>query len=80
MLCDLMAQAYVFINSAIGRGDKVFKKVKRVEGALYAYQLLGLYDTVVKIEAENEEKLKARILNDIRRLEYVRSTLTNIVV
>ncbi len=44
------------------------------------YGVYGVYDFVVRLEAENMQKLKDVITTKIRRLSHVRSTLTMIVV
>jgi DNA-binding Lrp family transcriptional regulator len=58
----------------------MLKELRKVEGVLEAHRVYGVYDTVVKVEAESTEKLKEVLTWKIRRLPHVRSTLTMIVV
>lgn len=45
-----------------------------------AYIVYGVYDVILKIEAESMEKLKEIVSWKIRRLDKVRSTLTMLVI
>jgi DNA-binding Lrp family transcriptional regulator len=75
-----MTTAFVLINVEPGAEEDLLKELRKVEGVLEAHRVYGVYDTVVKIEAESTEKLKEVLTWKIRRLPHVRSTLTMIVV
>jgi DNA-binding Lrp family transcriptional regulator len=51
------------------------------KGLKYEVQgVYGIYDIVVKIEAENADHLRSVITNKIRKIDKVQSTLTMMVI
>jgi len=76
----LMRKAFVMINTDLGTETVLQSELKKVEGIVGAYQVFGIYDMVVVVEAESEEELKDIIFSRIRTLKYLRSTLTLNVV
>lgn len=75
-----MPFAYVLINTEIGTMEDVLKAVKEFEDVKEAHTVYGVYDLIVKVEAETMEKLKNVITGKLRRISNVRSTLTMIVI
>ena len=71
-----MSMAYVMINSESGYEAEVMKELKNIPSVQEAYQLYGVYDIIIKIEAENMNELKEIVSLRIRKLEKIRSTLT----
>jgi DNA-binding Lrp family transcriptional regulator len=72
--------SFVLINADLGAEDDLLKDLREIEFVKEVYIVYGVYDIVVKIEADTLEKVKETITWKIRRLEKVRSTLTMIVV
>jgi len=72
--------SFVLINADLGAEDDLLKDLRGIEFVKEVYIVYGVYDIVVKIEADTLEKVKETITWKIRRLEKVRSTLTMIVV
>ena len=70
----------MLINADLGAEDDLLKDLREIEFVKEVYIVYGVYDIVVKIEADTLEKVKETITWKIRRLEKVRSTLTMIVV
>ncbi|MCP8307357.1 MAG: Lrp/AsnC ligand binding domain-containing protein [archaeon] len=75
-----MTSAFVLLNVEPGSEEELLKDLRKIEGVKEAHRVYGVYDTVVKVEAESTEKLKEVLTWKIRRLPHVRSTLTMIVV
>ena len=75
-----MPLSFVLINADLGAEDDLLKDLRGIEFVKEVYIVYGVYDIVVKIEADTLEKVKETITWKIRRLEKVRSTLTMIVV
>jgi len=75
-----MTTAFVLLNVEPGSEEELIKELRKVEGVREAHRVYGVYDTVVKVEAESTEKLKEVLTWKIRRLPHVKSTLTMIVV
>jgi len=72
-------KAFVLINTDPGCEGEVLKGLKRIEGVEQAYATYGVYDIIVRVQAESPDKLKEVITQHIRRLDKVRSTLTMII-
>lgn len=75
-----MPQAFVLINSEIGAEEELLKDLKKIESVKEAYSVYGVYDIIVKVEADTMERLKEIVTWKIRRLDKVRSTLTMVVM
>ncbi|WP_174447781.1 Lrp/AsnC family transcriptional regulator [Conexivisphaera calida] len=75
-----MAKAYVLINTEMGKEDEVLKSLNQIPNVVEAYIIYGVYDVIAKVEADSLEKVKDVISSRVRRLEYVRSTLSMIVI
>lgn len=71
-----MRKAFVMVNADLGSEDELQSELKRVEGVVGVYQVYGVYDMVVEVEAESDQKLKEILFSRIRSLKHVRSTLT----
>jgi len=73
-----MAIAYVLINADVGKENDVLKELKTLPNVKETYFVSGVYDIVAKVETGDVRDLKELVLTKIRRLEYVKSTLTMI--
>jgi len=71
-----MRKAFVLVNTDLGSDDELQSELKKVEGVVGVYQVYGVYDLLVEVEAESDQKLKETIFSRIRVLKHVRSTLT----
>ena len=72
-----MAIAYVLISADVGKENDVLKELETLPSVKEAYFVFGVYDIVAKVESGDVRELK-EVLTKIRRLEYVKSTLTMI--
>lgn len=64
------------VNADLGSEDELQSELQKVEGVVGVYQVYGVYDMVVEVEAESDQKLKEILFSRIRSLKKVRSTLT----
>ena len=71
-----MPVAFVLINSELGKEEELLKELRGIENVKEAHFVYGVYDVIVKVEAESLEKLKDLATFKSRRLSNVRSTLT----
>lgn len=74
-----MPAAYVLLNTEIGSENQVLKALKKIEGVEEAHNLLGVYDIIANIKAENIEKLKLIVTNKIAKIARINSKLTMII-
>ncbi|WP_202319028.1 Lrp/AsnC ligand binding domain-containing protein [Archaeoglobus neptunius] len=73
-----MLYAYVLINTEVGDEEKIHEDMMRIEGIEEVHIVYGVYDIIGKIKAKDMDELKI-ILERIRRMSGLRSTLTLIV-
>ena len=71
-----MSKAFVLVNTNLGSEADVESELKKVEGVVGVYEVYGVYDLVIEVEAESQQKLNEIIFSRIRTLKHVRSTLT----
>jgi DNA-binding Lrp family transcriptional regulator len=75
-----MPRAFVLINVEAGSEDEVLRDLRKIEGVEEAYFSYGVYDVIIKIQADTMENLKDMVTRRVRGLEKVRSTLTLIMM
>jgi DNA-binding Lrp family transcriptional regulator len=75
-----MVLAYVLINSEIGKETELLKALKNIDGVKEVFNVYGVYDIIAKVEGKTVNELKEVVIAKIRQLNYVRSTLTMIVM
>ncbi len=56
------------------------KELRKIDAVKEAFIVYGVYDVIVKVEADSMDKLKEIVSWKIRRLDKVRSTLTMLVI
>ena len=70
--------AFILINAEMG--SDLSKDLKEISEVKEFFAVYGVYDYVVRLEAENMDQLKDTITNRIRCMKNVRSTLTMMVI
>jgi DNA-binding Lrp family transcriptional regulator len=71
-----MPAAFILINAELGKEEELLNDLRKMENIKEAHFVYGVYDVIVKAEAESMEKLKELVAFKIRRLKEVKSTLT----
>jgi DNA-binding Lrp family transcriptional regulator len=83
-MCDLnicdMPRAFVLVNAELGYETKLADEMKGISGVNEAYTIYGVYDLLLKVEAQTMDKLKEFISTKIRRMRGVKSTLTMLIM
>lgn len=74
-----MPSAIVILNTDIGRENEVAEGVSKIPGVEASHVVYGVYDVVAKVSADTNDHLDSLIVEQIRRIPFVRSTLTLIV-
>ncbi|GAG86543.1 unnamed protein product [marine sediment metagenome] len=75
-----MSTAFILLDVDLGKSAKVVEELQDIPETKYVYTVYGVYDVVIKLEAESIQHLKDIITKKIRPLEHVKSTLTMLVV
>jgi DNA-binding Lrp family transcriptional regulator len=75
-----MPRAFVLLNAELGYEGLLAEKMKKLSGVKEAYAIYGVYDIMLKVEADSMEGLKDFISMKIRRTDGVKSTLTMLIM
>ena len=71
-----MDKAMVLLTLEPDTGSEVLEEVKKTHGVLEAHFLYGPYDAYAMIEAPNSGELQNIVIDTIRQIEGIRSTMT----
>ena len=71
-----MQTAYILISCDPEDTEEIISMLKNISGVVEAKMVEGPYDIIVKIKAENAEKLKEIISIQLRRVSKIKHTLT----
>lgn len=75
-----MVQAYILIQTEVGRSRGVADAIEAIEGVLQSDEVTGPYDIIVRIEAETVEALGKLVIARIQDVPGITRTLTCTVV
>ena len=75
-----MTDAYVLIQTQVGKTAKVAASVQAVPGVSEAASVVGPYDVVARAQAEDIDKLARLVTSQVRALDGVTRTITCTVV
>ena len=71
-----MVRAYVLLTGDIGAEKDIISQLKAIENVKEVHGTLGLYDIILKIEADTEDQVNKTITSKIRNMNRVHSTIT----
>ena len=71
-----MTDAYVMLNCELGAEEAIIEKLKELEQVTDVFETIGTHDMLVKLQAENFEKIREVVSWNIQKLPKVRSTAT----
>lgn len=74
----IVTTAIVFVNCAVEQAASIEKAAKNIEGVLEANTTTGIYDLIMKVQADDEIKLQ-EVIKSIKNISGVTSTLTSII-
>lgn len=66
----------MLINLETSLESKALQELQKIDGVTDAHFLYGPYDAYAMIESETTQQLQDIILNNIREIDGIRSTLT----
>jgi DNA-binding Lrp family transcriptional regulator len=75
-----MVQAYILIQTEVGKAAEVAAEVSRLPGVASAEDVTGPYDVIVRAEAADMDQLGRLVVAGVQRVEGVTRTLTCPVV
>lgn len=71
-----MTIAYVLLNCELGAEEELIEKLHELEQVKDVFETIGIHDVMVKLEAENFEKIREIVSWKIQKLPKIRSTST----
>jgi len=71
-----MTDAYVMLNCELGAEEKIIESLKEIEQVTDVFETIGTHDMMVKLQAENFEKIREIVSWNVQKLPKVRSTST----
>ena len=71
-----MTDAYVMINCELGAEAEIIEKLKELEQVQDVFETIGTHDMLVKLQAENFEKIREVVSWNIQKMDKIRSTGT----
>ena len=72
--------AYILIQTAVGRQGDVSSEIARIDGVVEADPVTGPYDVVVLAQAGSLDELGRKVLSQIEAIDGITRTLTCPVV
>jgi len=71
-----VTDAYVMLNCELGAEEVIIEQLKELEQVVDVFETIGTHDMMVKLQAENFEKIREVVSWNIKKLPKVRSTAT----
>jgi len=71
-----MTDAYVMLNCELGAESEIIEQLKQLDQVVDVFETIGTHDMLVKLQAENFEKIREIVSWNIQKLKNVRSTAT----
>ncbi len=71
-----MTDAYVMLNCELGAEAEIIEKLKELEEVKDVFETIGTHDMMVKLQADNFEKIREIVSWNIQKLPKVRSIST----
>lgn len=75
-----MVQAYILIQTEVGRAADVAQAIGALPGVLLAEDVTGPYDVIARIEADDVDALGKLVIAKIQDVDGITRTLTCTVV
>ena len=75
-----MVQAYILIQTEVGKAAQVAKEVRDIGGVAEAEDVTGPYDVIVRAESKNVDELGKLVVAKIQGVDGITRTLTCPVV
>ncbi|TQS26910.1 Lrp/AsnC family transcriptional regulator [Microbispora sp. KK1-11] len=71
-----MVQAYILIQTEVGRAANVAEEISSIPGVTQAEDVTGPYDVIVRAQANNVDELGKLVVAQIQAVNGITRTLT----
>lgn len=75
-----MVQAYILIQTEVGKASAVADVISKIPGVITAEDVTGPYDVIVRAEADSVDELGRMVVARVQTIEGITRTLTCPVV
>lgn len=75
-----MVQAYILIQTEVGKAASVAKSIADIKGVTQAEDVTGPYDVIVRAEARSVDELGKLVVAKVQSVDGITRTLTCPVV
>ncbi|MEL5954608.1 Lrp/AsnC ligand binding domain-containing protein [Streptomyces sp. CLV115] len=75
-----MVQAYILIQTEVGKASTVAETIASVPGVIQAEDVTGPYDVIVRAQADTVDELGRMVVAKVQQVEGITRTLTCPVV
>jgi DNA-binding Lrp family transcriptional regulator len=76
----VVVQAYILIQTEVGRAADVARAIAEIEGVTLAEDVTGPYDVIARVEAPSMDELGQLVIARIQDVKGITRTLTCTVV
>jgi DNA-binding Lrp family transcriptional regulator len=76
----MVVQAYILIQTDVGKAAEVAAEIAEVKGVTMAEDVTGPYDVIVRAEAESVDELGRLVVARVQSVDGITRTLTCPVV
>ncbi|SDE40801.1 Lrp/AsnC family transcriptional regulator [Auraticoccus monumenti] len=76
----MSVQAYVLVQTAVGRAVEVSERIRTLPGVRVARDVTGPYDVVVEVEADTMDDLGRLVVAQVQQVPGITRTVTCPVV
>ncbi len=75
-----MVQAYILIQTEVGKASAVAEVISKIEGVIQAEDVTGPYDVIVRAQADTVDELGRMVVAKVQQADGITRTLTCPVV
>ncbi|MFJ3322865.1 Lrp/AsnC family transcriptional regulator [Streptomyces griseus] len=75
-----MVQAYILIQTEVGKASIVAETVSKIPGVIQAEDVTGPYDVIVRAQADTVDELGRMVVAKVQQVDGITRTLTCPVV
>ncbi|MBD0739525.1 Lrp/AsnC family transcriptional regulator [Streptomyces sp. NPDC088197] len=75
-----MVQAYILIQTEVGKASAVAEVISKIEGVIQAEDVTGPYDVIVRAQADTVDDLGRMVVAKVQQADGITRTLTCPVV
>jgi DNA-binding Lrp family transcriptional regulator len=76
----MTVQAYVLIQTEVGKAAQVAQEVGSIEGVIASEGVMGPYDVIARAEAADDDSMAKLIVSRVQLIDGITRTLTCPVV